>query len=164
MVGSKFKFIKTEEIFLYQQERQIGFRARVKEIETEFVDVYFPRKLNILTGHEFSDFKIVEDENTDKFSHMRTAPRKTAGANQYIELMRHLEPHQGERSVYRLHDISSGGMGVITLDPGDFLKGEQVDIMAINGKASASKLRGEVVAIRKLDGDADLFKVGFKFI
>ncbi len=163
MVGSKFKFIKSKEIFLYHQDRQIGFRAKVKELDDEFIHVYFPQKLNLLTGYEFSDFKIVDNEDEEHHRHMREAARKSATANQYVEVLRYFGVNKNEKSVYRLHDISSGGLGIITLDPGDFIKGEKIEILSINGKATATKIQGEVVAIRRLDGDDDLFKVGVKF-
>ena len=157
-----FKFSSPRELFLFSERRCIACKVKVQEYEGGYLTFVLPDRMNLMPGDFLEKFKIVEPENEQKFSHLRQLPRRAAKGGQMLGLLR--EDEESDRLDYfSLYDISQGGMGFRAEDPGEFLVGDKVIAVEIDGKPLPKKLRGEVVAVRQME-DENNFKIGVKFI
>lgn len=148
------------ELFLYSRKRNIAFKFKPRELESHYIMIGVPERLNYLSEDLASKINLVEAENEGAQMHLRKQPRKPAGDNQTVMVVR---AEQSRAIQFNLYDISAGGMALKVVDPGVFKKGDQIKIEAINGTPLPNQITGKIVSIRHMLDD-DLFKVGVQFI
>ncbi|MCK5884405.1 MAG: PilZ domain-containing protein [Bacteriovoracaceae bacterium] len=158
--GAQFRFTFDTPVFLMSEGCDVAFQLKIRKFEPLFIAFETPQKMKIVSGDFKRGLQIVEKEDEEKFSHMRTAPRKSAAEQRSIGITK----GESERNTiyYFLYDISSGGMGFLTDDPGEFTIGDFVVAHAIDGNPLPKALRGKVVAIRNMEESLS-FKVGVTF-
>ncbi len=157
-----FTFEKTlKELFLYAESKNIAAKITPREVDSSFIFIPMPEKINALSEEIAAKIKLVEKENEKKNSHMRSQPRKQASGNQTISGYK--EGSHKKNLTYNLYDISAGGLALKTIDPGMFKKSDIIIVTAINKKDLEASIKGEVVSVRHMEED-DVFKVGVRFI
>lgn len=159
--GAQFRFTPKRPVFLLSDDCGVAFQLKVRKFEPLFIAFETPDKLKEVSDDFKRGLQIVEREDEEKFSHMRTAPRKSAGTDKSIGITKGAA--EGTPTYYFLYDISSGGMGFLTEDPGEFSVGDSLVAHAIDGNPLPKALHGEVVAVRNLEDSAS-FKVGVRFV
>jgi len=157
--GFSFKY-KENPIFLYSRKKNIAVKFNARELESHFITMSVPERLNHLSPELAAKINLVEEEDETGKAEMRQQPRKSAGDNQMAGVIR-----EGQAKIqwYRLYDISAGGLALNTEDPGTFKKGDIIRIVSINYKDLPKEFTGKVVSIRHMVED-DSFKVGVQFI
>lgn len=159
-----FRLRDKEEIYIFSKSRNIAFKAVARELGKEFIIVTTPKHLNILSEELASKLTIVEREDEDSNLTKRSVPRKSAKDGQMVGVER--IDQNGERSkllMYGLYDISQGGMGFRVNDPAEFMKGDTVEVVEVDGKPLPKRLSGTVMAIREMEDEFETFKVGVQF-
>lgn len=149
-----------KELFLYSRGRNIAFKFSPRELESHYIMLGIPNRLNYLSEDFAAKINLVEAEDEDAQMHKRQQPRKVAGENQTVKLLR---LGQERPQQFQLYDISAGGMALKSPDPGVFKKGDHLTIVSINSNPLPQEITGKVVSIRHMTDD-DLFKVGVQFI
>ncbi len=158
-----FKFEKSFELYVSSQDTGISFSTRLKSAVSTMIIGVFPDKIKILPGDVFSNMEIIESENEELYSAMRSVPRKQAKNRESVILQRVNSIDRQEES-HLLYDMSQGGMSVLVDDPGTFLLGEQIVVLSVNRKQLTTEILGEVVNIKKVAGTFKEYKVGIKFL
>tara|TARA_R110002072_G_scaffold64203_2_gene159199 strand:- start:39772 stop:40461 length:690 start_codon:yes stop_codon:yes gene_type:complete len=159
-----FTYVKGKDLFLYCKSKNIATKISMRELESEYITFTIPQKLNILSEELAEKLAIVEKENEESNAHKREVPRKQADG-QLVTV--HKVDENGEiihDDLFGLYDISAGGMGFRVYDPAEFLKGDRVIVPSVNGKDLPNSLKGEVMSVRLMEDEGDIFKVGVRFI
>ena len=103
------------------------------------------------------EFGLTVDEEDKLFADKRESPRARPKMDKYVKILK----DQGEAPlVYKLFDLSRGGMGFLCINEVEFIKGSDVNIVGFNDFDLDDPLVGQVMSIRSMDGE---FKVGVKF-
>lgn len=158
---SGFRFDPEEEIFLYSTSRFIAVKINVKTRTSGIITFSLPERLNILDKNFLHTVGVLENEQEDKYKHLREGPRKAAKGNQIVTIKR---ISNNAIQSHFLHDMSGGGMGFMIEDPGEYQVGEKIEIENIDGKPLSKTVTGTIVAIRQLDNkEFGQFKIGIKF-
>ena len=106
------------------------------------------------------EFGLSVDEEDKLFADKRESPRARPKIDKYVKILRTL----GEAPlIYKLFDLSRGGMGFLCALEDEFIKGSNVNIVGFNDFDLDDPLVGQVMSIRSLDGASNEFKVGVKF-
>ncbi len=107
-----------------------------------------------------SEFGLSVDEEDKLFADKREAPRARPKNDKWVKVAR----LAGEGPVvYKLFDLSQGGMGFVGSNDVDFIKGAEIHIMGFNNFDLDDPLIGKVMSIRPMDGTENEFKIGVKF-
>ncbi|OFZ46525.1 MAG: hypothetical protein A2381_02350 [Bdellovibrionales bacterium RIFOXYB1_FULL_37_110] len=155
-----FNFSLEQEIYLYFKEKNVvgKFAPRQRAAEGGF-SFHFPPTLNQLIGDEITLF---EQEHEEKFIHLRASPRKKAqGLN--MATITNLSRGEFKVDTYFLYDLSQGGMAFWCVDPGMFVKGDEISISKMNDKVLDNEILGEVVAVRTVKEEGNRLKISVKF-
>jgi hypothetical protein len=133
-------------------------------IEDQGPDYMRVKSLSQRTAHdqEFlnQEFGLSLDQEDKLFADKRESPRARPKEDKYVKILR---PLTGESMIYRLFDLSRGGMGFVSLSENEFSKGEELQIMGFNEFLLDDPLIGKVMSIRPMDEHQVEFKVGVKF-
>ncbi|GAB4414334.1 MAG: hypothetical protein OHK0056_21120 [Bacteriovoracaceae bacterium] len=159
-----FRLREKEEIYIFSKTRNLAFKAIAREMGKEFLIIGTPKHINILSEELAAKLSIVEKEDEESNLTKRTVPRKSAKDGQMVSVER--IDQEGVRSklmMYGLYDISQGGMGFRVSDPAEFLKGDIVEVVEIDGKPLPKRIVGIVVAVREMEDEFETFKVGVQF-
>jgi len=152
---------KEKELFLYSRKKNIAVKFKPRELESHYIMLSLPQKMNSLSPELAKKISLVEAEDESSNAHKRTQPRKSAGEKQTIKAYKESDVHKVK--LYNLYDISAGGLALKAPDPGVFKKGDHIFITSINTKDLDNPVKGKVVSIRHMEED-DLFKVGVQFV
>jgi hypothetical protein len=156
-----FRFNEKNEIIIYSRKKNIAIKFKSKRLNPEYIQFSMPPRLNLLSPELAEKISVVEKENEAANMHLRSTPRKKT-ADGFVMLFKTLDETDEKSSLFHLYDISSGGMGLKTSDPGEFISGMTLRIVNINGKDLAKPMTGKVMSIREMPED-ECFKVGVKF-
>jgi PilZ domain len=155
-----FNFVLDQEIYLYYKEKNIvgKFSPKQRAADGGF-SFHFPSTLNKLIGDEI---RLFEQEHEEKFMHLRASPRKKA---QGVKMVTVTNLSRGELKLdsYMLYDLSQGGMAFWCMDPGLFVKGDEISISEMNDKVLPNAIQGEVVAVRTVKEEGNRLKISVKF-
>lgn len=110
-----------------------------------------------LLNHEFG---LSVDEEDKLFADKRESPRARPKEEKWVKLAKVLGPGP---SLYKLFDLSRGGLGFVAFSESEFTKGSEVHIVGFNDFDLDDPLVGIVMSMRPIDGMLGEFKVGIKF-
>ncbi|MCP4913613.1 MAG: PilZ domain-containing protein [Oligoflexia bacterium] len=162
--NTDFTYVKGKDLFIYCKAKNIATKITMRELESGYLTFKIPERLNILSEELASKLSIVEKENEEDNAHKREAPRKQADGQMVTVNKTDEAGNIILDDMYTLYDISAGGMGFRVYDPAEFLKGDMVTVPSVNGKDLPNPLRGEVMSVRLMEDEGDIFKVGVRFI
>jgi hypothetical protein len=100
------------------------------------------------------------DEEDKLFADKRESPRARPKADKWVKVRK-----AGERGVgmYKLFDLSRGGMSFIVIGESDYPKGSEINVTGFETFDLDDPLVGKVMSLRPLDESQIEFKVGVKF-
>jgi hypothetical protein len=107
-----------------------------------------------------NEFGLSLDEEDKIFASQRESPRARPKEDKWVNIIRN---ESGEAVLYKLFDLSRGGMGFLCSGETEFLKGAPIQVIGFNNYNLDDPLIGQVMSIRPLDSDMSEFKVGVKF-
>jgi c-di-GMP-binding flagellar brake protein YcgR len=100
------------------------------------------------------------DEEDKLFAAQRESPRARPKDDKWVKVLR----SQGQSPlVYKLFDLSRGGLGFVSAVESEFTKGSLIYIVGFNDYDLDDPLIGTIMSIRSMDGNLGEFKVGIKF-
>lgn len=106
-----------------------------------------------------NEFGLSVDEEDKLFADKRESPRARPKDDKWVKVAK----FQGDGpQVFKLFDLSRGGMGFVTFDEHEFPKGSTIHVVGFNDFDLDDPLVGKVMSIRPIDGEVE-FKVGVKF-
>ncbi|MCM0607239.1 MAG: PilZ domain-containing protein [Xanthomonadaceae bacterium] len=108
---------------------------------------------------EYVPGKEVNKTNSKHFLGLRESPRMAPKAERYATVRK----SDGTEAKFRVLDLSRGGAGLALLKEDELNKGDNVEIIAMQGKPLRKGLKGQIMAIRST-GEDGLFKAGIKFV
>lgn len=100
------------------------------------------------------------DEEDKLFADKRESPRARPKDDKWVKVAK---PEGGEGLIYKLFDLSRGGLGFISFDEMEFTKGSLIHVVGFNDFSLDDPLVGKVMSIRPMDGNVGEFKIGVKF-
>lgn len=100
----------------------------------------------------------INKSNSKHFLGMRESPRLAPKKDKYATVRR----DDGTEGTFRVLDLSRGGAGLALLEETDLTKGQNIEIIGMDGKPLKKTLKGQIMAIRKTE-DGTL-KAGIKFV
>lgn len=106
-----------------------------------------------------NEFGLTVDEEDKMFADKRESPRARPKDEKFVKIAK-LQGNGPE--VFKLFDLSRGGMGFITFDETEFTKGSDIHIVGFNDFDLDDPLVGKIMSIRPMDGTAE-YKIGVKF-
>jgi hypothetical protein len=112
-----------------------------------------------LLNNEF-DPPLNLDEEDKIFADKRESPRARPKIDKFVKVAK---IWGSGPEIYKLFDLSRGGMGFIIFDETGFAKGEDIHIVGFNEFDLDDPLVGRIMSIRPIDGAESEFKVGVKF-
>ena len=100
------------------------------------------------------------DEEDLMFADRRESPRARPKTDKWVKIRK-----AGERgvSMYKLFDLSQGGMSFIAIGETDFPKGTEINVTGFETFDLDDPLVGKVMSLRPIDETQIEFKVGVKF-
>ena len=107
-----------------------------------------------------NEFGLTVDEEDNLFADKRESPRARPKNEKWVKIA--LPQNEGP-SIYKLFDLSQGGMAFVGLDETEFDKGADIKIVGFNDFDLDDPLIGKIMSIRPIDGVASEFKFGVKF-
>jgi hypothetical protein len=107
-----------------------------------------------------NEFGLSLDEEDKIFASQRESPRARPKDDKWVKVVMR---NSGEAILYKLFDLSRGGMGFLCSGETEFQKGESIEVKGFNDYELDDPLLGEVMSIRPMDSDMSEFKVGVKF-
>jgi hypothetical protein len=110
-----------------------------------------------LLNHEFN---MSLDEEDKIFAGLRESPRARAKENKWVKVS---FEDSSEFGVFKLYDLSRGGLGFICSKESEFKKGLRIKIIGFNDFDLDDPILGEVMSLRPVDESQIEFKVGVKF-
>ena len=163
MFDKKFLFEKNRELFFYSEQKQIAGKIKIKAYTSDGgFSFNMPNKLTQMPDNSF---RLFEQENEEKFIHLREAPRKKVEGICMARVIKNvLGLVDGNGDLYALYDLSQGGMSFLSFDPSTFSKGDKVTCTELDGKKFPKALVGEVVAIRTMEHVDEQIKICVKFV
>lgn len=106
-----------------------------------------------------NEFGLSVDEEDKLFADKRESPRARPKDDKWVKVAK----FEGDGpQIFKLFDLSRGGMGFVTFDEHEFPKGSTIHIVGFNEFDLDDPLVGKVMSIRPIDGEVE-FKVGVKF-
>ena len=106
------------------------------------------------------EFNLSVDEEDKLFAGVRESTRARPKKDKWVKLMIIGEDSKG---LFRLFDLSQGGMAFVTAKQDIFSKGTQLYITGFDEVELDDPLIGKVVAVRPIDDSKFKFKIGVKF-
>ncbi|MBA2403902.1 MAG: PilZ domain-containing protein [Bdellovibrionales bacterium] len=107
-----------------------------------------------------NEFGLSVDEEDKLFADKRESPRARPKMDKWVKIAK----LRGDGPVvYKLFDLSQGGMGFVSFDETEFTKGTQIHIVGFNDFDLDDPLVGKVMSIRPIDGVQSEFKIGVAF-
>ena len=160
-----FRFDRMADLFIYIPKECMAIKVSIRKFEQNYLTFSFPDKMTNVPGDFFENIHLIEQEDEEKFVHMRTCPRRKSGGMQLIGVQITAHNNQARLKDFTLYDLSQGGMAFLASDPGECVVGEKVLLRSIDGKELGKRPKGTVVAIRILeDEDGEkMIKVSVKF-
>lgn len=107
-----------------------------------------------------NEFGLTLDEEDKLFADKRESPRARPKADKWVKIA--LPQIEGP-TIYKLFDLSQGGMAFVGFDETEFEKGDDVKIVGFNDFDLDDPLIGKIMSIRPIDGVESEFKFGVKF-
>ena len=107
-----------------------------------------------------NEFGLTLDEEDRLFADKRESPRARPKKDKWVKIA--LSQSDGP-SIYKLFDLSQGGMAFVGFDESEFEKGAEVKIVGFNDFDLDDPLIGKIMSIRPIDGVESEFKFGVKF-
>lgn len=107
-----------------------------------------------------NEFGLSVDEEDKLFADKRESPRARPKIDKWVKVAK-LQGSGPE--MYKLFDLSRGGMGFVSFSEAEFAKGSEVHIVGFNDFDLDDPLVGKVMSLRPIDGVQSEFKVGVKF-
>ena len=104
-----------------------------------------------------NEFGLTLDEEDKLFADKRESPRARPKADKWVKIA--MGQSDGP-SIYRLFDLSQGGMAFVGFDESEFDKGTDVHIVGFNDFDLDDPLIGKIMSIRPIDGVESEFKFG----
>jgi hypothetical protein len=106
------------------------------------------------------EFSMSLDEEDRLFASQRESPRARPKGDKWVKV----DNFSGNGAVlYKLYDLSRGGMGLISSIDANFFKGQDIKILGFNEFELDDPLFGQVMSVRPIDNSQIEFKVGVKF-
>jgi hypothetical protein len=143
---------------------------RVKRLREDFSRVISSEVVKIKSMAERStrdqdllntEFGPIDPDKEDEiFAGQRESPRARPKFNKMVKLARF---RGSGPEIFKLFDLSRGGMGFIVSDGTEFSKGEDIHILGFNDFELDDPLIGTIMSIRPIDGTKSEFKIGVKF-
>lgn len=159
-----FRFDPKEPVFIYSQDRFIAFKVPVREYDKFYISFSLPGRINHLDSEWINGLELVEREDENSNLHKRAQQRVSAQNDQIVSVRKISGTDVASRpQFYMLYDMSKGGMGFKMDDPAEFVPGDRIEVLGIDGKELPKKLRGTVKAVRQMDDLLKSFKVGVQF-
>ena len=122
------------------------------------------KSLSQRTAHdqEFlnQEFGLSLDQEDKLYADKRESPRARPKEDKFVKILR---PTAEGAMIYRLFDLSRGGLGFVSLSENEFSKGEDIQILGFNEFQLDDPLFGKVMSIRPMDEHQVEFKIGVKF-
>lgn len=112
-----------------------------------------------LLNNEF-DPPVNLDEEDKLFADKRESPRARPKIDKFVKVAK---IRGSGPEIFKLFDLSRGGMGFITEDESFFSKGEEIHVVGFNEFDLDDPLVGKIMSIRPIDGAPSEFKIGVKF-
>ena len=106
--------------------------------------------------------KITTSQEDKIFADKREAPRLRPKEDKIITCQRSGEPDMSQN--FLLFDLSRGGLGFKIVVDGLFVRGQFVEITALEGQVLDQPLIGEVMSVRDLAPEDVGWKVGIRFV
>lgn len=106
-----------------------------------------------------NEFGVTLDEEDKMFADKRESPRARPKDDKWVKVAK--IAGDGPQ-VFKLFDLSRGGMGFITFDAEEFQKGSDIHIVGFNDFDLDDPLVGKIMSIRPIDGTVE-YKIGVKF-
>lgn len=107
-----------------------------------------------------NEFGLTLDEEDKMFADKRESPRARPKNDKWVKVAK----LQGDGPViFKLFDLSQGGMAFVTFDETEFTKGTEIHIVGFNDFDLDDPLVGKVMSIRPIDGATSEFKIGVAF-
>ena len=66
--------------------------------------------------------------------------------------------------LYKIIDISQGGIGLISTHPREFIPGSEFFIIDIDGKPVGKKIKFQIKYVQPFDGPDSKYRVGCEFV
>ena len=107
-----------------------------------------------------NEFGLSMDEEDKLFADKRESPRARPKIDKWVKVAK-LQGNGPE--MYKLFDLSRGGMGFVSFSEDEFTKGSEVHIVGFNDFDLDDPLVGKVMSLRPIDGVQSEFKIGVKF-
>ncbi len=106
--------------------------------------------------------KITTTQEDKIFADKREAPRLRPKEDKIITCQRAGEPDMSQN--FLLFDLSRGGLGFKIVEDGLFMRGQFIEITALEGQVLDQALIGEVMSVRDLAPEDVGWKVGIRFV
>lgn len=163
--ASSFELEEGQKLMCYCKEKRFLFKTTPRGVDKELVLLAVPNKVSILNEEAASAFNIIEKENAEFYSQLRSSERIRTKDNQFITVQKMDGEESTHIGIYLLYDMSTAGMGFVVNNPSLFAKNDTVIATEIDHQTLPKPLRGKVMAIRQIDEENILqpFKVGVKF-
>ena len=158
--GFDFKF--GGDIFLCSKERNIASKITPVKITNNAILLPIPDQIRSLSKALITELPIVEVDNEEGNIKDRQFKRSKAKDHQFA-IVKKLNEEQQEGRKYLVHDISVGGIGLITNEPGEFKTKQKLQIISINYRTPPNPIIGEVLSVRHVE-EENFFKVGVQFV
>lgn len=107
-----------------------------------------------------NEFGLTVDEEDKIYADKRESPRARPKADKWVKIAL---PQSEGPSIYKLFDLSQGGMAFVGFEETEFEKGGEVKIVGFNDFDLDDPLIGKIMSIRPIDGADSEFKFGVKF-
>ncbi len=158
-----FRFTPEKDIFLYSKDKNIAVKLKPRRMKPNHIVLPLPERISILSEKFASIISIVEKEDEQSHIHKRAAPRKQAEGPQSALIKKLKTDGTAEPSKrVGIYDVSPGGMGLKTDDPGEFEKDQKISVLCINDTHLPRPIQGTIISIRHIEED-DCFKIGIQF-
>ncbi len=106
------------------------------------------------------DFEVNLDEEDRIYADKRESPRARPRSKKRVKVAKF---KSSGPVIYKLIDLSRGGIGLISKQEDEFIKGEEVHIVGFDNADLDDPLVGEIMSVRPIEGPLLQFKVGVQF-
>ncbi len=164
-----------QDLYGYCEELSFIFKTQVAAIEGTKLILSSPLVVKILEDDDVQyiqalnemDFskapwrlkKLDTGEEEQVYSSLREAPRARPQGEKKVSLYKTGEPET--RAIYKMFDISRGGLSFLVEQEDQFKKGEYIEVAALEEDELDVILIGEVMSVR---AHSEIWKIGIKFV
>ena len=157
-----FHFSSKDNVFLYSAKKLVATKIIIRELEDEYMIFSLPKKVMRVSESFVDGLEFVEKENEGAHVHERTHDRNEIHGEKFIKVHFPDQPPKNGK-IYYLNDISKSGLSFRVDDPGEFHKGDSLEVSEMNGKILTPFIKGEVMSVRELPNAAKEYKIGLRF-